>query len=110
MEQRSEYNAKNWYRSLYDPTNWILVDFDGTLCGYTWPDPPGDPLPGVVNNMKRLRNAGFKIAIFTARAWQGWSEVENFTFSFNQLKEVRQWLENWGKRIRNLKCLPFSKA
>lgn len=80
------------YKEMYDPSNWILVDFDGTLCDFTWPDPPGVPFMGAVEALRKLREAGFKIAIFTARAWPGWAEVESETFYTDQLAEVTLWL------------------
>lgn len=54
----------------------ICVDFDGTLYpwGYMFAGPP--PLPGAVRAVKALKDAGYKIIIFTSRLSKRWLEVE----------------------------------
>ena len=63
----------------------VAFDLDGTLadCKGGWEkysDFPGNPLPGVKYNLQRLRNAGFKIGVYTTRNY----------------KDVYKWLEKHG--------------
>ncbi len=79
-----------------DSAHTVLVDFDGTLAPFTWPSPPGDPYPGVVEALNRLKGAGFQVIIFTARAWKGWAQEVSPEFFVSQLKEMQDWLLKWN--------------
>ncbi len=49
---------------------WIGVDFDGTLCRYSgWegPDSVGEPVPAMVERVKRWLDNGYEVRIVTAR-------------------------------------------
>lgn len=51
---------------------WIGVDFDGTLATYDgWKGATvlGDPVPAMVERVKRWLSEGREVRIFTARAW-----------------------------------------
>jgi hypothetical protein len=61
---------------------------------FSWPNPPGDPYPGVVQALKALKAAGFTIYIFTARAWRGW-RIEDPKFDKEQFMEMYNWLKKW---------------
>lgn len=56
---------------------WIGVDFDGTMAQYTkWvgPDVLGEPIPEMVERVKRWLAAGHNVRIFTARVSVVWPE------------------------------------
>lgn len=55
----------------------ILVDFDGTL--FPWDDlfVENPPLPGAVDAMRRFKEAGLRIYIFTSRVSNVWLNDEN---------------------------------
>lgn len=56
---------------------WAAVDFDGTLAEATWPDPtPGPPIKWNVSKLNKLREAGYKIVIHTARASEAYEVIE----------------------------------
>lgn len=44
----------------------ILVDFDGTICTWAYPN-FGEPTPGVHETFRALRERGFRIIIWTSR-------------------------------------------
>ena len=56
----------------------VLVDFDGTL--YPWGQmfSMPKPLPGAVSAMRELREAGFRIGIFTSRLSSTWHRAEGW--------------------------------
>lgn len=49
------------------PRHTINVDFDGTAVEAMWPGMPTEFLPGFVEAMRRFRDAGHPIQIWTAR-------------------------------------------
>lgn len=74
-----------------DHDKFIVVDFDGTLAeDHKFPD-MGDPMPGAVKAMKKLKDAGFEIVIFTCRLNRihGTREVEK------QREAIKEWLERY---------------
>ncbi len=73
----------------------LLIDFDGTLAQYTWPDPPDMPTPGAGVAMRYLKRKGFYLIIFTARAWRGWAEIGGSDYQRDQIDEVHRWLQKW---------------
>lgn len=53
-------------------TGWIGVDLDGTLAVYDeWhgPEHVGEPVPSMVERVKRWLREGKDVRIFTARVW-----------------------------------------
>ena len=50
----------------------ISVDIDGTLCYLTDNYAKAVPMPGAVENLKRLREEGWTIILFTARHFNQW--------------------------------------
>lgn len=44
----------------------IAVDFDGTIVEHKFPD-IGDPLPGAIETLRDLQNAGHRLILFTCR-------------------------------------------
>lgn len=69
-------------------SGWIGVDLDGTLAHYTgWKgaDQIGEPIPAMLDRVKRWLSEGRKVKLFTARA------------SFpEQIPPVREWLDRHG--------------
>lgn len=68
---------------------WIGVDLDGTLAHYdTWRGPThiGAPVPAMVERVKRWRDEGREVRIFTARVAEG---------DGRKLDKVRQAIEQW---------------
>lgn len=60
----------------------IAVDFDGTLFPFGYIASEPDPLPGAAEAMRRLKDHGYRLVIFTSRlslrwlASAGYSEAE----------------------------------
>ena len=80
----------------YAPTRTILVDFDGTLCPFNWPNPPGEPYINAVEELNRLYDQGFHIVIFTARLWSGWDRID--TDGKNTVAARRAEIEVWAAK------------
>jgi hypothetical protein len=67
---------------------WLGIDFDETLANNTgYPDfTLGEPIEGAKEAMEELTAKGFKISIYTARAWseyniiEEWLERHNITY------------------------------
>jgi hypothetical protein len=70
----------NWQPLASDGLRWLLVDFDLTIAGNSGhPDYlPSEPLEGAVESLKKLDKEGYKITIFTARAWSDYHNIENY--------------------------------
>ena len=49
------------------PVHTVVVDWDGTAVPHKWPDRPTEFMPGFVENMRRIHEAGMRIVIFSAR-------------------------------------------
>jgi hypothetical protein len=62
--------------SPYAPTKTVLVDFDGTIMPFSWPNKPRMPFPGAVEAINWLYDNGYYVVIFTARVWSGWDRVD----------------------------------
>lgn len=77
------------------PLREVLIDFDGTLMPFGWPHEKdlGDPYPGVVRAMRLMRARGYRIVIFTARAWSGWVQQMGQAFYDDQLAQVTRYME-----------------
>lgn len=76
---------------------WIGVDLDGTLAMYTsWQgvDHVGDPIPAMVDRVKRWLAEGYEVRIFTARVGNFDREAEIAG------KAIRDWTEkHLGQRL-----------
>ena len=60
-------------------TNRIIVDFDGTICGFKFPD-VGPPEPGVRKALQQLKDDGFEIVVHSCRTgtyWNGKNDSNN---------------------------------
>jgi len=70
--------------------NVVCVDFDGTL--YPWGDlySRARPNPGAVEAVKRMKEAGFRIVIFTSRLSPTWTfaEHESMTGQYNYIQDM----------------------
>lgn len=77
--------------------SWIGVDLDGTFAHYEgWKgvDHIGDPIPAMLERVKKWLEAGQKIKIFTARVYCGESgEPEGDRFRDAQI--ARTFIEKW---------------
>jgi len=65
-EEATEESSK-----IFDPTPWIAVDLDGTLAKFaSWRGigHVGKPIPEMMKRVRRWREEGRKVKIFTARA------------------------------------------
>ena len=49
------------------PVHTAIIDWDGTAVPAMWPEQPTEFMPGFVQAMHRLHEAGWKIVIFSAR-------------------------------------------
>lgn len=70
----------NWQELPSDGLHWLLVDFDKTIADNSgYPDyKPSDPIEGAVESLRELNKQGYKITIFTARAWSDYHNIENY--------------------------------
>lgn len=62
---------------------WVSVDLDGTVATPVWTaenptDDIGEPIPAAVEKLRKLREAGLKIVIYTARAWTSYEAIEKW--------------------------------
>lgn len=52
----------------------IAIDFDGTIVKHEYPD-VGPPVPGAIESIKKLKNAGHTLILYTMRGskhiWEG---------------------------------------
>lgn len=70
----------------------IVVDFDGTLAeDKKFPD-IGEPMPGAIEAMKRLKQAGFDIVIFTCRM----NRTHGDRAAEMQRQAIQEWLDRHG--------------
>lgn len=49
------------------PVHTAIIDWDGTAVPAVWPGRPTEFMPGFVDAMRRLHQAGWKVTIFSAR-------------------------------------------
>ena len=63
---------------------WLGVDFDLTLCKNTsHPDyKPLEPIEGAKEYLDKLVEDGWKIIIYTSRAWHEYDMIENWLNSY----------------------------
>lgn len=70
----------------------ILVDFDGTIVKFGLLfDLDAEPLPGAIESLKRLKEAGYKIIIFTSRLSPIWLDSVGQT-SLQHINYIRDYL------------------
>jgi len=87
---------------------WIGVDLDGTLAKYgTYTKYPGDPIPMMINRVRRWVNQGREVRIVTARvAPLHKDRVEQLTIVHNWVKEhIGHPLEVIANKDPNMKVL-----
>ena len=76
--------------------NSIILDVDGTICPIKKPDQEYKdlvPYPDMISKIKELKDAGFKIVLFTSR------NMRTFNNDINKiLKYTKPVLEEWLKR------------
>ncbi len=58
-------------KPLYEPT--IVVDFDGTICDFEFPE-MGKPKKGVRESLEKLQKKGYKIVIHSVRTSRCWED------------------------------------
>lgn len=77
----------------------ICVDFDGTL--FPWGEFHSDapPLDGAVEFMKALRDAGWKIVIFTSRMSQTWWRGEGWLSVMPDPHDIPELEEEWAASV-----------
>lgn len=84
---------------------WIGVDFDGTLCRYAgWegPDSVGEPVPAMVERVKRWLADGHEVKIVTAR-------VSHQVEAPIARRAIRAWcLEHIGTELPVVCCKDFA--
>ncbi|MCR5356676.1 MAG: hypothetical protein K6E63_04650 [Lachnospiraceae bacterium] len=89
-------------------TKIIAVDFDGTLCYSNWPD-VGEPNVPLIESLKRLKNEGNKLILWTCRAGEAldlavsWCHEQDLTFDAinDNLPEI---VEKYGNNSRKITC------
>lgn len=90
-------------------SGWIGVDLDGTLAVYPGtfgvPHGIGEPVPLMVNRVKRWLDQGEDVRIFTARAAGPFTDVLGREVSEDYiLAEVREWCEKHVGRQLPITC------
>jgi hypothetical protein len=87
-------------REIFDGNEgeWDGVDLDGTLASYGgWSNDIGDPIPTMVNRVKRWIREGREVRIFTAR---GSVDGEGEASRYKQLIKIYDWInEHIGESI-----------
>ena len=75
----------NWAPLENTEIKWLGVDFDDTIAGNNgFPNfIPKEPLPGAVEALNKLNDAGYKITIFTARPWVDYQNIEKYCEHYN---------------------------
>lgn len=84
------------------PEGWVGFDLDGTVAQYTefkgWQH-IGDPVPGMINFIKKLRASGIQCKIFTARCSAESRAIDGLTFEQVE-KVIQDWTEKYiGERL-----------
>lgn len=82
-------------------SGWIGVDLDGTLAKYEgWNGGIGDPIPLMVERVKKWIAEGVEVRIFTARVGfgAGYSAESNRSDDENFANEQRALIEAWCEK------------
>lgn len=61
-----QLTAQEKWQAFKQKGKYIYVDFDGTLCRFSYPD-LGPPMPGAQRFMRELKKRGFNAVIFSSR-------------------------------------------
>lgn len=77
------------------PRETLLVDFDGTLGPFSFPALPAKPFEGAAEALRELKSLGFRILIFTTRAWPGWKKIDGSKFYWEKLQDVKDFCQKW---------------
>lgn len=73
-----------------------IIDFDGTICGFAFPD-CGPPEPYVKEGLQKLRDAGFELHIHSVSTNSDWgfpnsqlhfNRIQNYMIKHNLLYDV----------------------
>ncbi len=87
---------------------WIGVDFDGTLAhyeGWTGGDDLGEPIPAMVERVKKWLADGKKVKVFTARVaasdrTNDGGQIDDIRFANRQRWMIEEWCEKHiGQRL-----------
>lgn len=79
----------------------VCVDFDGTLFSWGELHVTKPPFPGAVAFMKKLREEGWRIVIFTSRMSKTWWDAEGFT------PVERRKQRTWVRRALRINQIPY---
>ena len=94
-----------------------LVDFDGTIVGHDFPR-IGDPLPQAFEVLKELKDAGWKLILWTCREDEGYNINKQFlTAAVNYCKEhgvefdaVNESLDECEFRPKGMRRKPYASV
>ena len=79
-------NTKELYMDMYKK-GIICVDFDGTIVEHDYPR-IGEPLPGAIETLKDLKEAGWALILWTCREDQGYDISKQYLqFAIDFLKD-----------------------
>ena len=83
-----DYGMANGHSPMAAKT--VAVDYDGTLYPFGELFSRAKPNPGAVAAVRRMKEAGFKIIIFTSRLSPTWcfSEHESMTGQYNYIQDM----------------------
>jgi hypothetical protein len=91
---------------------WIAVDLDGTLAdwsGWRADGSIGDPIPAMVNRVKRWLREGKDVRIFTARVWPYGTtmsaESARVMGVAGQLAAIRHWCREHLGEVLPITCI-----
>ncbi|KKN03285.1 hypothetical protein LCGC14_1109210 [marine sediment metagenome] len=70
-----------------DETKRVIVDFDGTICGFAFPD-TGPLEPGVKEALQEIRDMGYEIVIHSCSTSTHWRGVEDLKNSVSHFKRI----------------------
>ncbi len=82
-------------------SSWIGVDLDGTLAVYkVWDGSIGEPIPAMVNRVKKWLLDGVEVKIFTARVGFGgrYSEESKRSDDEKFAMEQKELIETWCEK------------
>ena len=109
--QSLQVNRKDWrirMEILQKNYQIIAVDFDGTLCFSNWPD-LGEPNLPLITFLKRWREAGNKLILWTCRADKALSDAVRWCgeqgLSFDAVNDNRpEVVAHYGTNSRKITC------
>ena len=73
----------------------IIVDFDGTICSFRFPD-CGPPEPGVKEALLELHDLGFEIVIHSCRTGIHWKNKVNTVNQLNNIQIIIHYMDDYG--------------